>query len=107
MGPNGSPMPTIRLENFRDGLEDYAYYCILQKIVEEMQKDTSKNAAFIAEANKALEVPKTLVRAANDSTADSEQIYQWRRKVADLIEKSGMSNINPWGSEFNVRGFTK
>ena len=25
VGPDGTPLPTIRLENFRDGLEDYAY----------------------------------------------------------------------------------
>ncbi len=32
-GPGGKPVPTIRLENFRDGLEDYAYTCILEDIV--------------------------------------------------------------------------
>ncbi|MBI3922898.1 MAG: DUF4091 domain-containing protein, partial [Armatimonadetes bacterium] len=30
VGPGGKPLPTIRMENFRDGLEDYAYYRILE-----------------------------------------------------------------------------
>jgi Glycoside hydrolase 123, catalytic domain len=33
VGPEGRPVPTIRLENFRDGLEDYAYAVILEEII--------------------------------------------------------------------------
>ena len=30
-GPDGMPLPTIRLENFRDGLEDFAYAMLLEQ----------------------------------------------------------------------------
>ena len=44
-GPDGTPLPTIRLENFRDGLEDYAYAKLLEKKLGEMEngKWTMKN----------------------------------------------------------------
>ena len=40
-GPDGTPLPTIRLENFRDGLEDYAYAKILEEKLREMGKATT------------------------------------------------------------------
>lgn len=40
-GPDGTPLPTIRLENFRDGLEDYAYAKLLEEKFREMEKETT------------------------------------------------------------------
>ena len=37
VGPDGIPLPSIRLENFRDGLEDYAYAKILERMLKERE----------------------------------------------------------------------
>ncbi|MBR0055897.1 MAG: DUF4091 domain-containing protein [Kiritimatiellae bacterium] len=41
-GPDGTPLPTIRLENFRDGLEDYAYAMLLERTLHEVESQRSK-----------------------------------------------------------------
>jgi hypothetical protein len=47
-GPNWTPLPSVRLENIRDGIEDYEYLCLLRerqpnspllKVGEEISKD--------------------------------------------------------------------
>ena len=35
VGPDGRPLPTMRLENFRDGLEDFAYAKLLEQKLKE------------------------------------------------------------------------
>jgi hypothetical protein len=31
-------------------------------------------------------------------------LYAWRDRLADLIDRSGMAEVNPWGKDFGVRG---
>ena len=55
-GPGGTPLPTIRLENFRDGLEDYAYAKLLERKLKELGEDcsqmtTNANCSQIANTN--------------------------------------------------------
>jgi len=68
VGPGGRPLATLRLENFRDGLEDYAYAMLLE---EQGEKVT---------------VPDSVVRAANDYTHDSTTLRAWRDALADRLE---------------------
>ena len=107
-GPGGKPVPTIRLENFRDGLEDYAYVCILKEIIEKYefkQESLLENEKkWLAEA-KALGVPEGLVKTLKEYSRDPKVLYAWRNRMSDLIDESGMVDVNPWGSRFNVRGF--
>ena len=73
-GPDGTPLPTIRLENFRDGLEDYAYAKLLEKKLKEVEGacipsssavsgELARNAAssWLRRAKAALEVPDTVL----------------------------------------------
>ena len=68
-GPDGIPLPTLRLENFRDGLEDYAYAMLLEA------------------AGEKVEVPREIVRAANDFTLDADRLEAWRNELADRLER--------------------
>lgn len=106
VGPDGTPVPTIRLENFRDGLEDYAYAIILEAIVREREKATSLNAEqkkWLADAQAALKVPESLVKSMTDYSRDPAAVYAWRNRLGDLIEQSGMPDVNPWGKHFRLR----
>lgn len=108
-GPGGKPVPTIRLENYRDGMEDFAYAKILESIIDKyaakgdsLTKDERK---WLDEARRALVVPTSLVEDMGHYSHDPQALNSWRDKIADLIDSSGMSDIDPWGKDFGVRGF--
>jgi len=84
VGPDGTPLPTQRLENFRDGLEDFAYVCLLEDLV---KRQAAKPATPWVEASKAaLSVPEDLVKSMTEYSRDPAALYAWRNRLADLIE---------------------
>ena len=82
VGPDGIPLPTVRLENFRDGLEDYAYVALLKERIAAHGKDdewTRRAKALVA-------VPPYLVKALDCFNDDPSALYAWRDAIADMIE---------------------
>ena len=69
-GPDGIPLPTQRLENFRDGLEDFAYV----KLVE-------------AKLGRHVEVPHDVMRSMTDYTDDPQTVRAWRRNLAESLAR--------------------
>ena len=109
-GPGGRPLPTIRLENYRDGMEDYAYACILERIVKEVSSEANASRpeqSWLSEAGKALEVPESLIRAMDDFSRDPKELYAYRDRLGQLIEESDRPAADPWGQDFGVRGFQR
>lgn len=100
VGPDGMPLPTIRLENFRDGLEDYAYFRILEEALRaELADGAASNPnrkRWLDETKAALEVPADLVRSMTEYSRDPAELNAWRERLGDLIELSGRSDVNPW-----------
>ena len=70
-GPEGRPSATVRIENFRDGLEDYAYAL-------EYERVTGRQA----------EVPPEVVKSVYQYTDDPAAVYAWRDRLAEAIEKN-------------------
>lgn len=83
VGPSGRPLPTIRLENFRDGLEDYAYAKLLERRLAAHPDRTDRWSKL---AEEALRVPKSLVESLRKFSIDPAELYAWRAKMADLLE---------------------
>ena len=108
---DGNPLPSIRLENYRDGQEDYAYFCILEDAVKQVTNKQLISAAerrWLKEAQAALVVPETLVKGMDVYSRDPQELRKWRDHIADLIEECGFSaSINPWKGVFGVRGWRK
>jgi hypothetical protein len=108
LGPDGTPLPTIRLENFRDGLEDYAYAIILEEIIRQREASakalTPADKEWLTNAKAALPVPGTLVKSMTEYSTEPAQLYAWRNRIGDLIDSSGAADVNPWGPNFGVRG---
>jgi hypothetical protein len=108
VGPDGTPLPTIRLENFRDGLEDYAYAIILEEIIRQREGSakalTPADQEWLTNAEAALPVPGTLVKSMTEYSTEPAQLYAWRNRIGDLIDGSGATDVNPWGPDFGVRG---
>ena len=69
VGPNGIPLSTLRLENYRDGLEDYAYVKLLESLGEK------------------IEVPESIVKSVTEYTFDAKALRKWRDSIADRIEQ--------------------
>ena len=68
-GPEGRPCATVRIENFRDGLEDYA--CAL-----EYERVTGRKA----------DVPPEVVKSVYQYTDDPAVLSAWRDAMAEAIE---------------------
>jgi hypothetical protein len=77
-GPNG-PLATVRLENIRDGIEDYEYWWLLDELI------ASGDAS--PEALAAAEVPDELLTGVNAYSEDPELLEQVRLRVARAIER--------------------
>ena len=81
-GPDGIPVPTVRLENFRDGLEDLAYVKMLEAKVA-----ANPQARWAEEAKALVAVPAELVENVEVFTRDPAKICRWRNRMAELIER--------------------
>lgn len=81
-GPDGIPLATIRLENFRDGLEDYQYALALERGLK-----AHPDAPWAAKARELLAVPATVMRSMTDYTYDPFVLLAWRNAMADLLEE--------------------
>lgn len=95
VGPGGRPLPTVRLENFRDGLEDYAYARILEATLNAAEAAGRRSAAWIARRRallKADEVARSMVKF----TSDPAVVYRWREAMAAAIEGAGVPAADPW-----------
>jgi hypothetical protein len=108
-GPGGKPLPTVRLENYRDGQEDYAYAVILEALIRQREAKAAtlggEQPQWLAEAKAALPVPESVVRTMADYSRDPARLYAWRNRIGDLIDRAGVPEVNPWGKDFGVRGF--
>jgi len=87
-GPNG-PLSTIRLENIRDGLEDYDYLYLLEKVVRKVSHlpETAQIRSYLERANRLLAIPDTLLSSLTNYTRDPEVLYDFRAEVAEHILK--------------------
>ena len=49
--------------------------------------------------------PESLVKTMSEYSHDPKSLYAYRNRLAELIDRSSMPDANPWGTDFNVRGF--
>jgi hypothetical protein len=76
------PVPCLRLENIRDGIEDYEYLRMLDEIV---SSNDNKNSNLIKRARKLLAIPESLVTGPTDYNKDPQSLIQYRNKIGDLL----------------------
>lgn len=86
-GPDGMPLATIRLENFRDGLEDLWYAKILDGKIRERAMGNGERDDWLDRAKAALGVPRDVMDTMMNFTSDPIVLYRWRDAMADLIEE--------------------
>ena len=75
----------MRLENFRDGLEDYAYALALEK---KLKSRANQDDTWAKRARELLAVPGDVMQSMTQFTGDPAAVLRWRDAMADLIEEA-------------------
>jgi hypothetical protein len=75
------PVPSIRAELLREGIEDYEYFQLLQGL--------AGKPGAPAEAKALLEIPPEVITDLTHYNFDPEPMMRHRRKVAEMIERLG------------------
>jgi len=87
-GPNGTPCPSIRLENIRDGIEDWESFYILRDYADALAArgdDSAAAKALLAKARAMLDVPDEVVKSVTVWSQDPQLLLKTRRELAGLI----------------------
>ena len=96
-GPTG-PVPTIRLENIRDGIEDYEYLTLLKSITRIVNRcpTAPEQQQFVSEASVLLAVPTSVVTSWISYTRNAADLYSFRQQVAQkIIEGTALVPLSP------------
>ncbi|MGL4852302.1 MAG: DUF4091 domain-containing protein, partial [Phocaeicola sp.] len=75
-------VPSIRLEIQRDGIEDYEYLVLLEKLIKEAPKS---KAAQVKRAKKLLEIPESIYTNEQSYNKDPQAILAYRKRLAEAI----------------------
>lgn len=79
------PVPSIRWEMIREGVEDYDYFYMLNTLVEK-HKSAGDQIDAVKQSEDALAMVKACAKSPTDYTEDPVQLENARTKVAEAIE---------------------
>ena len=85
------PVPCLRLEKIRDGIEDYEYLLLLEKAA---SGDGANNKRLVKEARKLLSLPDVLVSGPTAYDKDPQSLIQYRQKIGELLNTL-YNNLKP------------
>lgn len=80
------PVPSIRWELLRDGVEDYEYFWLLRSEVERLKQSGADPSAY-AEAERLLDVPAEVCADLTHFALTPEPIHSHRARLAQAIEQ--------------------
>ena len=78
------PVPSIRLEILRDGIEDYEYLLLLKKAVEQ---DNGKHKKLLKEARKLLNLPPEMLKSPKEYNKDPQYLIRYRNKIGQILSQ--------------------
>jgi len=90
-GPDG-PLPSLRLEVMRDGVEDYDSFRMLDEFVARYGREAPPT--LVAQARELLAVPDDIVRSMTDYSKDPDAVLQTRRQLGSVL-----SALSQWEAE--------
>lgn len=73
-------IPSLRLEILRDGIEDYEYMMILQKLAESQPQSAKAN-----KAKRLLQIPESIYTNEQTYNKDPQALLKYRKKLAEAI----------------------
>ncbi|MCS7300530.1 MAG: DUF4091 domain-containing protein [Fimbriimonadales bacterium] len=78
------PIPSLRWECLRDGAEDYEYFALLERLIEQAERK-QVDAALLNQARALLRVPDSVVKSMTEFTFDPRPLNEHRDKLAAMI----------------------
>ena len=84
-GPDGDAWSSIRLENMRDGIEDYEYFTILKKDIKALKRKGGKHSGLIQKAEKLLEIGPEIIADPVTYTRDYKKLLKRREEIGKTI----------------------
>jgi len=88
-GPGGTPLPSVRLENFRDGIEDFEYLWLLADLTARLKKaGAAGHRALVADAEQLLAIDDAVVKDLTHFTDSPQVLRDARARIARLIERA-------------------
>jgi len=86
-GPGGTPCASVRLENIRDGVEDWESLYILRDYADALRarKPSGKAAELLKAADALLDVPDEVVTSVTIWTQDENLLLKTRKAVGETI----------------------
>jgi len=92
-GPRGRLWPSIRIENVRDGIEDYEYMAMLDRLAAEARSGgRAIPGGLLAEIGRMLAIPDDVVTSTSRWTRDPAVLAAFRARVAAMIQEASRSN---------------
>lgn len=82
------PVPSVRLEFLRQGIEDYEYLVMLENMIVKLD---GRDRKLLREASELLEIEGTLFKDGSNYTKNPGDLLEYRKKIADMIVK--LNNI--------------
>jgi hypothetical protein len=83
------PAASLRLENLRDGIEDYEYFALLRRLLDEKKGKLDK--ATIQQAEECLQIEPSIIKTCDSKgcefTKKLGDLREKREKVARMIER--------------------
>ncbi len=81
------PVPSIRLEVLRDGIEDYEYLYQLAELIQTAKTSGRVDPTILAQAERLVHVDVTLVESPRNYSKDPDALLAQRRAIAEMIEQ--------------------
>lgn len=79
------PVPSVRWEMLREGVEDYEYFCQLDQLIAQAERE--RKAGHLLDRARALAlVPDSVIKDDRTYSKDPQPLYAHRRQVAEMIE---------------------
>jgi hypothetical protein len=81
------PVPSIRIEVLRDGMEDYEYLYLLRELIQRATAAGGADAALLERAGRLAAVDPALIDSLRSYAKDPQALLDARDAVADMIEQ--------------------
>lgn len=78
------PVNSIRWEILREGVEDYEYFRMLEKAVQEVPPDKKE---LVKKGRALLDIPAAIFKSGQDYSKDPRTLLDYRHRVGEALEK--------------------
>ncbi len=89
-GPDKTPYSSIRLEVIRDGIEDYEYLALLERLIDrtaQLPSARRPGQPVLDQAERLCHVPDSISRSMTEFTKRPSDVRARRRAIADMLDR--------------------